>query len=316
MRWRWLAPAIFCLFSLANIQAQDTAGIVSFSPEGFVKNVSQVRVRFSEAMTSLGDPRDQVQPFTIDCPIKGSSKWENPTNWVYDFEKNLPGGIRAAFKLRPGLKTLTGKPVAAKDVFAFNTGGPSIGRSSPRDGADRIDEEQAFLILLDCPADEATVLNSVYFQISGIEEKVGVRIIKGQARANLLKVMRSTKGAPDNMILLLQARRRLPNEAKVELVWSKDVSSVSGLHSEQSQMLSFEVRAEFRATIECQRVNASAPCIPITPVRLDFNAPVAWSKAQQAVLKESGGKKHTPARQQYDQSADYVESVLFNWPLP
>ena len=147
MKLRWLVSIIVCFFSLATIHSQNnTADVTSFSPEGFVKAVRQVRVRFSEAMTPMGDPRDQLQPFIIDCSIKGSSKWEDSNNWVYDFEKDLPGGIRATFKLRPGLKTLSGKVFAGKDVFTFHTGGPSIRESRPYEGSEDIDEEQIFIL--------------------------------------------------------------------------------------------------------------------------------------------------------------------------
>jgi alpha-2-macroglobulin len=317
MKLRWLVPLVVCIFSVTTVRAQDgTASIASFSPEGFVKNVRQVKVRFSEAMIPMGDPRDQVQPFVIDCPVKGSSKWEDSTNWVYDFDKDLPGGIRAEFKLRPGIKTLSGKTVAGRDDFIFHTGGPSIHRSRPYDGNPYIDEEQIFVLMLDCPANEASVLNSVYFKISGIMEKVGVRVIKGQTRANLLKTVRSFKETPDSPILLLQAKRRFPNGAQVELIWSKDVPSRTGLHNDEDQALSFKVRPVFSAEVSCQRVNADAPCIPITPVELSFSAPVAWNKIKLAVLQEPGGKKHFPSRSDDAESADYVQRLSFEGSFP
>ena len=98
--------------SVLPAHAQEPPAVIeSFGPEGFVKNVRQVRARFSEAMTPLGDPRDRVSPFLIEAPVAGSGKWEDETHWVYDFEKDLPGGVRATFTVRPGLMTLAGRPV-------------------------------------------------------------------------------------------------------------------------------------------------------------------------------------------------------------
>jgi uncharacterized protein YfaS (alpha-2-macroglobulin family) len=317
MKLRWLAYVVACFCSLSMTQAQDpTASILSFTPEGVVKNIRQVRVRFSEAMTPMGDPQDQVQPFAVECPIKGSSKWEDSTNWVYDFEKDLPGGIRATFKMRPGLKTLSGKTLGGQSVFAFNTGGPTIQHAHPYEGNSGIDEEQIFILTLDCLPDEASVLRSVHFRISGIGERVGASIIKGQARTDLLKNVRYIRENPDTPLLLLQAKRRFPNASKVELVWSRDVPSLSGLRNEQDQTLSFEVRPVFRARVECERINADAPCIPITPVLLDFTSPVAWNKVKQVVLEEPGGKKHFPVRPKYDEGEDTVQEATFNGPFP
>jgi hypothetical protein len=121
MKLSRMASFIVCLLFLNIVRAQgDVAEIVTFNPEGFVKGVRQVRVKFSEAMTAMGDPQDRLQPFIIDCPVKGSSKWEDSTNWVYDFEKDLPGGIRVAFKLRPGLKTLSGKAIKAAESYTLH----------------------------------------------------------------------------------------------------------------------------------------------------------------------------------------------------
>jgi alpha-2-macroglobulin len=306
-----------CFLSLQSVHAQEsTANISSFNPEGFVKNVQQVRVRFSEPMTPMGDPRDQLQPFLIECPVKGSAKWEDTRNWVYDFEKDLPGGTSAVFKLRPGLKTLSGKPVLAPNDFKFNTGGPSIKNSRPWDGSFQIDEEQIFALLLDCQADEASVLKSVFFQVDGIGEKIGVRVIKGKPRTDLLKAMRSIKETPDYPVLLLQANRRFSNDTKIQLIWGKDVRALSGLRNEEDQTLSFSVRPVFRVKVECQRVNAGAPCIPITPVEIVFTSPVAWSKARQVTLEEPGGKKHSPVKREYEAEQEYVHSATFNGPFP
>jgi alpha-2-macroglobulin len=315
MKLRLMVPILFYAFSLTTVRAQnEAASINSFNPEGFVKNVRQVKVKFSQAMTPMGDPRDTVQPFAIECSVKGSSKWEDSTNWVYDFEKDLPGGTRAVFKLRPGLKTLSGALIAGKDTYTFHTGGPSVIRSEPYNGSHYIDEEQTFLLVLDCPAAEESVLKSVYFQVSGLGEKVGVRIIKGQLRATLLKARRYIKETPDRPILLLQAKRRFPNEADVELIWSKEVPSSAGLHNEEDQKFSFKVRPIFSIKVECQRVNANAPCLPIAPVELSFTAPVAWNKIKQAYLQDPGGKKYSPDKR--EQEEEYIEGISFSGPFP
>ncbi len=290
--------------------------VEAFSPEGFVKNVRQVRVRFSEPMAPMGDPRDRVEPFVIEAPVAGTGKWEGPSDWVYDFEKDLPGGVRATFTLRPGLQALDGRPAGGRRVFSLHTGGPAIRESRPWEGNSGIDEEQVFVLSLDCVPDEASVLKSVHFRVAGIGERVGVRVLAGAERAKVLEAVRSPRATADAPLLLLQARRRFPNEARVELVWGRGVRSASGLTNDADRVLRFRVRPAFRASVECRRVNADAPCIPMTPLRLEFTSYVAWASVRQAVLEEPGGKTHSPVRQEYDRGSDHVKAVLFNGPFP
>jgi hypothetical protein len=49
----------------------------------------------------------------------------------------------------------------------------------------------------------------------------------------------------------------------------------SGQTNPADQRLEFKVRDHFVARMRCQRENAKAGCIPLTPIRLDFTAPVA-----------------------------------------
>ncbi len=72
-----------------------------FSPQGEVKGVRQVAARFSDVMVPFGDPR-LTEPFDIDCPEKGTARWADQKNWVFDFEHDLPAGVRCSFTVRSG----------------------------------------------------------------------------------------------------------------------------------------------------------------------------------------------------------------------
>src|SRR5208282_158897 len=96
--------------------------------------------------------------FDIDCVEQGSARWVDSFTWSYDFKGDLPAGVRCSFKLRAGLKTLDGRPVAGRGAFSFDTGGPSILDSRPWSSNENIDEQQAFVLILDAVADGATGL--------------------------------------------------------------------------------------------------------------------------------------------------------------
>jgi hypothetical protein len=167
--------------------AQESPRVEEFFPQGTVKNIRQVRAHFSEPMVLFGDPRDLAEPFAVSCPEKGTPRWADPRNWVYDFEKDLPAGIRCEFTLKAGLKTLSGKEITEAKTFAFSTGGPAVRDSIPNQGNENIDEEQVFILRLDAEPDPESVLKNVSFSIEGLPESVGIALVEGKERENILK---------------------------------------------------------------------------------------------------------------------------------
>ena len=160
--------------------------VESFSPQGTVKGVRQVTARFSEPMVPFGDPR-LGEPFAIDCPEAGKGRWVDTRNFVYDFERELPAGVRCTFTLKPKLKTLDGKPLTGTQLFSFSTGGPAVRLSAPYDGASDIDEEQIFVLGLDAVAVAASIEEHVHCAIEGIAERVGVRLVAGEERKTVIE---------------------------------------------------------------------------------------------------------------------------------
>jgi alpha-2-macroglobulin len=167
-------------------ESQPSPQINQFAPQGTVKRVRQASARFSEPMVPFGDLRNPVDPFAIECPEDGAGRWIDSRTWVYDFTHDLPGGVRCAFKLHPDLVTQAGKPVIGQTTFTFTTGGPSIQTSIPGEDA-TIDEDQAFVLGLDTQPTEESVLQPASFAVAGLPERIGVRLITGQAREAILK---------------------------------------------------------------------------------------------------------------------------------
>src|SRR2546426_12841412 len=103
--------ASLVLLSTVAAQGQQSARIEEFSPQAVVKNVRQVRARFSEPMVPLGNPSESPAPFIISCPEKGTARWADSRNWIYDFNRDLGAGVRCEFRVSEGLKTLAGKEI-------------------------------------------------------------------------------------------------------------------------------------------------------------------------------------------------------------
>ena len=179
------------------------------------KKIRQVRVQFSEPMVAFGDPRAVLAPFNIRCSEKGTARWSDASNWLYDFERDLPAGIQCEFNVKDGLKTLRGADIAGQRQFQFSTGGPAILNSSPYQGDESVSDDQIFVLELDSPATESSVLANVTFSVDRISERIGIRVVSGQERESILKAQYPWRGAkrPDNL-LLDSGQTKIPGQFK------------------------------------------------------------------------------------------------------
>lgn len=326
--------------------AARAAQVDAFSPLGEVKGVRQVSARFSEPMVAFGDPR-LPDPFDIDCAQPGTTRWADPKNWVLDFEHDLPAGVRCSFRVKAGLQTLAGAPVAAAQ-FDFTTGGPAVLEYLPW-RYDPVDEEQVFILGLDAPAREESVLRHAWCDAKGVAEKIGVQLVTGETRRQILEGRREfvnrwllalTKdgriarvvatelergsraealkrvGQTDASLLLLRCARRISPESQLRLVWGQGIESLTGVPTSQDQVLEFTVRPAFTATFSCERVNAQAGCLPFFPMQLAFTAPIARAAAEKMVLRGSGATVYRPKLADSSQIGEFVQAVEFPGPFP
>ena len=294
-------------FVAAIAVAQPAAGaatlaatVTTFSPQGEVAQVRQVRATFGAAMVDFGDPK-LAAPFDVKCAAAGSGRWVNDRTWVYDFNADLGPGESCTFTLKPNAKTRDGQVLAGKTAFDFSTGGPAVLRSWPSAGGGEergIDEEQVFVLLLNGTATPASVQQHAWCEVSGIGERIAVKIVDGADRAALLKRFGLERRA-DN-VTMLACTRRLPNGAKLGLVWGKGIASPSGIATTVERRLGFEVRHDFTASFTCERENAQAACTPVRPVRVEFTSPIARTMAERFVLRYVDGNKTVEKHPDFD----------------
>jgi len=311
-----------------------------FTPQGQAKAVRQVAVRFNEPMIAFGDPR-LPDPFNVTCDgdrerLKGRGRWADQKNWIYDFDTDLPAGQRCRFALKPDIKSVTGQAVEGRREFSFNTGGPAVITSLPREGEELIDEEQVFLLAFDAPLDNASI-GGAWCEAAGINERIALSLLSEKetrkmleanrdAAFNLFSVYFKDRRGPlianfkiedkrwrDLPVIGARCARRLPAGADMAVVFGPDVKSRSGLARGAAQRLAFKVRPAFNVRLTCQRVNKDAACLPVTPITLSFNAPVPRDVALGARLKSERGQTFEPAA---EPNAKTVDSVEFKAPFP
>ncbi|MDH4231515.1 MAG: MG2 domain-containing protein [Nitrospirota bacterium] len=310
MRILSLSALLCMLLTAVTLAYAGEPEVELFSPQGVVKGVRQVRVRFSEQMVTFGDFR-AADPFDIKCPQKGRGRWADAKNWIYDFEKDVPAGVGCEFSLRPDLKTLSGQSLSGVRTFVFSTGGPAVIESYPGEGW-RIDEDQIFVLYTDAEPTDESVVSRVWCSIEDINERVGVRVLGDDEKEKIIGVL-DYREPPSEFATLVQCRRHFPNDRVVKLVWGKGVSSASGVRTTEDQTLTFRSRSPFTARLSCERENKDAGCIPLLPMTVEFSAPVSRQEAEKIVLRNY---MRTYSAVIPDDKSDYVYSVSFEGPFP
>ena len=263
--------------ALASLGAQALQ-VVSLSPQGEVARVRQMVLKFDEAITGFGDAKAEA-PVDLRCADglvpKGAGRWLNERTWVFDFEADLPPGVRCSVQVKPGLKSAKGAEFNGPERFSFSTGGPFVQAVLPYADSP-VDEEQYFALRLSGAASLASVQAHMWCTVGGLGERIAVRLIEGKERAALLKAHSWDRDAAQNPLALvtLACNRRLTPSAKLQLVFDKGVATPEGVANTVQKRFGFEVREPFAASFSCERENAQSACLPIRPMALTFTAPV------------------------------------------
>lgn len=285
MRGQFMRGAFGCIVALVAGGAWALQ-VTSLTPQGEVARVRQVVAKFDAPAVAFGDAR-AAAPLALSCSdaqaTRGTGRWNSDREWVLEFENDLPPGVNCTVQARAGFRSPQGAELATGS-WRFTTGGPFVQRVRPAGG--RIDEEQFFVLQLNGPATLASVQQGVSCQVEGLGERVPVRLLAGREREELLKALHLDQAAAREPLryATLACNRRLPPDARVQLVYGRGVATPSGVANSVERRFDFRVREPFAVTFSCERENAQAACLPIRPMRLQFNAPVQRKLAAQIRL--------------------------------
>jgi len=311
---KWVAAAVAALGVLSATTWQaEAARITRVSPQGTVAKVRQVLVKFDESMVAFG-AADLPAPASIKCNdakvSAGQSRWIDDKTWAWDFTDDLPPGVACSVELKDGLKSAAGAALTGPTHYAFQTGGPFVQSMRPSGG--QIEENQAFVITLNGPSTDASVREHIWCESSALGNRIPVKSVDPATRTALLKRFDLQKQA--SRVLTLQCQQALPSGTKAQLVYGKGVASPSGIANDVERRFNFSVRDPFAASFSCERENAKAPCTPLRPLRLSFNAPIARVDAEKIRIKGPDGEIKPKFAD--DDNDPQTEAVEFAAPLP
>ena len=203
--------------------------------------------------------------------------------------------------------------------FSFDTGGPSIRASLPDGRGSTIDADQVFVLALDAPAAVPSIVEHAACAVDNVAERIPVDVLAGDAREQVLAQRagsgiatgscsigdreRRRRGDPgeavsklESRLVVLRCRRSLPPDVRVSLVWGRGIATAERLaRRAPTRSLSFQTRLDFTVRIECERVNANAPCLPMRPVRDRLLGACPGRRlARNIAVTDGSGRKYSP----------------------
>lgn len=302
--------------------------ITSLSPQGEIGTVRQVVAQFDQAAVSFGDPK-APPPLNVTCSdnrtATGSGRWIGDKEWVFQFENDLPPGVRCTVKLRKEFVSPKGAALTADPVrpggYQFNTGGPVVLsiRPYPNNPDQPIEEEQFFVLRLNGAATLQSIQDNVWCSVQGLGERVPVKLLDGTQRAQLLEAQGNKNAAAADPLsfVTLACNRRLTPSADVQLVYGKGVrtpaqgtGAPNGVANSTEKRFNYKVREPFSVSFTCERESAQSACMPIRPMAVNFNSPVP-RKLAEAIRLRSGKDSLKPDFDKSDAEGD-VNHVTFN----
>ena len=319
------AVEMFVGLLVATTVMAQAAQVVSVSPQGEVAQIRQVVVKFDASAVNFGDPKAEA-PATLSCSdaqiSKGTGRWVTDRVWTYDFENDLPPGVRCSLQIKSTFKTPASPYMTSAGSYQFNSGGPAVQVIQPYQG-NRIDEEQFFILQLNGAATLASVQAHVWCTAQGLGERIDIRLVTGKDRDGLLTAHGLQVAASQEPLkyLTVACNRRLTPSAKVQLVFGKGVSTPplsnnpSGVPNSAEKRFNFQVREPFAAEFGCERENAQSACLPLRPLRLSFNAPVPV-KLLQGIRLVSAQETRKPTLAAGDEGGQDDDHVLNNVTFP
>ncbi|QAA93548.1 alpha-2-macroglobulin [Pollutimonas thiosulfatoxidans] len=298
------------------------ASVTQFSPQGEVAKVESIKLSFDTDVIAFGDDQ-AAAPVDVSCSdpaVSGEGRWLDARRWTFVFTQPPGAGVQCTAQIKPDFRTLTNAAVSGKQQFSFHTGGPIATHHAPY--GKTIAEDQVFVLSFNGAVDTDSLLASTECVVEGLGEVVPVRTITGDVRTQILEsVFYSDSQARDTAATqLLQCQRRLPAEAAVQLRVGPGVATVAAegrpaVANTTAQVYDYVVRKPFKASFTCLRENAAMPCTPVSPLALEFSAPIARDAAQ-AIRLTIAGKELKPSIAQDDTYLGPLERVRFDGPFP
>ena len=190
--------------------------ITSLTPQGEVARVRQIVAKFDQAAVNFGDPKAPA-PLAVSCSDaqagKGTGRWTGEKQWVYDFENDLPPGVRCTVTRGRRLQVGRRRRADRRRALPVQHRRPVRAQRAARATA-RIDEQQFFVLELNGAATLAERADNVWCAADGVGERMPVQAARRRRPRRAAQVARPRQGAPRKEPLRFVTLQLQPHAAR------------------------------------------------------------------------------------------------------
>lgn len=312
---QWMLSSLLSVLALSgSASAQSAAMVTAVVPNGTVARADFVRITFDREVMRLGS--EAIDPFIVECEdgrVAGSGKWPDNRVWQYDFATAISEPKNCLIRNNPDFEDIDGQALTL-DEYKFTTGELTVS-ARPWPKTQNIHEDQHFVLTFNGMVPSEQLEQQGYCAVEGIGERLPLKVIAASEIAAYLDTFWSSSN-PD-WTQIVHCGRRLPAGAEVTVVLEAGLSTEFGHALGQTQLFDYEVREEFQGTISCQRLRQGEPCMPLSDIRIGFNALVEAEQLKQLRLNVNG-ELHKPSSTGGDSAYEenMADEAVFKGPFP
>jgi alpha-2-macroglobulin len=243
------------IFIISLLSTTPLLAKVFFQPMLDHRAAHELSWNFDRPVLNWGKTEsDQVTLTCEKSEIKNFSlHWSNAQTLKLTFPENLNPGTQCEVTLN--LETQKSKNTFQVPLLKIAVARPYDLYNLP--------EDSAFILLPEAPLDPELLAKIAYVEVVDMSEKVEFDAVTGDLRAQVLK--ESALEQEPNAIVL-KPRRLFPFEKSFAL---RIPEKYTFALKEEGK-----IRSNFKLTVGCERPKASAPCSPLSKIRVEFSSEV------------------------------------------
>lgn len=275
------------IFSTAMLgtAAHAQPSVLTVVPTDSVARADFVRIGFGQEVMQLGS--DVADPFFVECEgtrIDGSGKWPDNRTWQYDFAAAITAPHNCLIRSNPDFSDLDGERLEESE-YKFTTGNLNV-RTRPWPGSKNITEDQHFILTFNGNVPDEQLTQYGYCAVEGIGERLPFKVLSGAESEPYFEVV----GARVNTewTKVVHCGRQLPSGAEMSLVLEADLSTEFDHRLGKTERFEYQVREPFEGEVSCKRLRQGEPCMPLSDIKIGFNALVDTDQLKQLRLNVNG----------------------------
>jgi alpha-2-macroglobulin len=205
---------------------QQSLKITRFSPEGNTDLVSDVSITFSQPMISVSSQLTASEnvPVKLSPEVKGRWRWLGTNTLIFDAETRFPMATKFTATIPKGTKSAIGGMLENDFTWSFSTPPPRVITFLPF--GEKVRRNPVLFASFDQEINAENVLSKI--ELKSVGRKLPVRLATASEVASDEEISKLIKTVRPNYYIAFQSVDTLPSDAKIEVLFDKNLPSAEG----------------------------------------------------------------------------------------